>query len=105
MQQNQNSIRIMSYYLLMNCHWLCIAISFVYLLIYICDVTGCWHPKEARSHHRHLCGSPLQEQITVGIYRDLWRAMVEVWDLPDEKLLKPGLNWLMQLLHGRRSEL
>jgi hypothetical protein len=32
--------------------------------------------------------------------RDLWRAMSDVWGLPDAERLRPsGYNWLIQLLH------
>jgi hypothetical protein len=40
-------------------------------------IAGFWHPKEACSHHWHLCGPPPQEQITWGSV--LCRPMSRDW--------------------------
>jgi hypothetical protein len=32
--------------------------------------------------------------------RDLWRAMLEIWELPNIEELRPvGRDWLMQIMH------
>jgi hypothetical protein len=50
-----------------------------------------------------VCGREDEDTLHVFLRcphaRDLWRAMTEVWDLPDVERIKPnGTNWFMQLL-------